>query len=823
MFLSGGLKNPPLLPSTYLSRPMCQLIIFSFIFLFSTVSTTSLHNHPAYNLRQRRAASVSNNELDVPAAQLPTHPLPNTKPDDDHLWKPLNQDVVVQMCDEENSNNSFIYCSGRILEAAMTYYFPNYNDSKTFVDKPLKYDAHEILQKFNKQFPPSTNQTDSVADINPDDLTKFIEENFDQESTELQSCYLNDWNERPAQLEQIQDKTLKEWAMDLNKIWKNLCRQINPNVEAHPDRYSLLYVPKPFVIPGGRFREFYYWDAYWVIKGLLVSGMHNASRNMIENFVHMVNKYGFVPNGGRVYYLRRSQPPMLTSMAYEYYEATHDIEFIQQILPTLEKELHFWDTKRMVKVWKNGKGHDLYQYRTESNVPRPESYREDVALTKQMTKVAEQRQVWQNLASAAESGWDFSSRWMNDSTKLSSIQTTAIVPVDLNSYMCWNFNILSYLFAEIDDMDKSIHYQERYNKFLTNFQRVFYVKKESGWYDFNMKTGKNNFDFYASVATPLFTRCYHSINLAQSENIFRRMDELGVFNFAGGIPTSLNKDSEQQWDYPNGWSPLNHMVIEGLRRSENPIMQQKAFWLAEKWVLSNYRVFMGTRGKMWEKYNVIGTKPEAGVGGEYDVQSGFGWTNGVILDLLVTYSDRMHFAGLAEHPDQVADDVISNPEPSTLPPRLQAELDPLVNFQLDQANATLSLSGGEDKVNGTFNRLNHMKEELKEEVGDDKINGTFSRLSHEQVESPLPSRFGEDDYREGKVLHKPAVGRFADDEEYEELVSEKPVNGSEPETGSVDEEQDKSNGGGLAARGLTTLTPLLLNFGLCWWMGVIAR
>ncbi|KAI1730024.1 trehalase domain-containing protein [Ditylenchus destructor] len=592
---------------------------------------------------------------------------------EDHHWKPPNQDEVVNVCDHTNSNNSFIYCQGRILEAAMTHWFSltSTNDSKTFVDKPLKFAALEVFRKFNELFPTVNNESNSVADIDPVKLNRFIEENFEQEGNELIACDLTDWNERPIMLQLIQDHTLREWSMKLNLIWRELCRQIKPDVLEHPDRFSLLYVPKSFVIPGGRFREFYYWDAYWIIKGLLVSGMHNTSRNMIENFAYMVEKYGFIPNGGRVYYLKRSQPPFLAAMVYEYYEATHDIEFILKMIPVLEKELEFWDTKRAIKVWKDGKYHEVYQYRTESNVPRPESFREDIHITKQLTKNQQKRQVWQDIASAAESGWDFSSRWLNVSDKLNTIQTTAIIPVDLNAFMCWNFNILSYLYYEIDDIDRSVHYQERYNKFLSTFQRMFYVKRESGWFDYNLKTEKNNMEFFASVATPLFTRCYHSINLAQSENIFKRMDRMGVFNFAGGIPTSLNNVSGQQWDYPNGWPPLNHMIIEGLRRSENPIMQQKAFWLAEKWVLSNYRVFLDTKSRMWEKYNVVGTKPIAGVGGEYDAQFGFGWTNGVILDLLVTYGDRMHFLGLADNPDGVASSVISTPDATTLPPRLQ--------------------------------------------------------------------------------------------------------------------------------------------------------
>lgn len=181
--------------------------------------------------------------------------------------------------------------------------------------------------------------------------------------------------------------------------------------------------------------------------------------------------------------------------------------------------------------------HQVYQYRTESNVPRPESFREDIDLVKQLTKPEEKRQIWQDVASAAESGWDFSSRWLNDSINLRTIQTTSVVPVDLNSFMCWNFDILSYLYGELDEDEKSTLYRDRYLNFRRAFQKVFYVKKESGWYDYNLKTKSHNLNFYPSSFIPLFTHCYHSINLAQSERIFRKMDEMGVFNFAGGIPT----------------------------------------------------------------------------------------------------------------------------------------------------------------------------------------------------------------------------------------------------------------------------------------------
>uniref|UniRef100_A0A915CMD9 Trehalase n=1 Tax=Ditylenchus dipsaci TaxID=166011 RepID=A0A915CMD9_9BILA len=147
-----------------------------------------------------------------------------------------NQDLAIEMCDVENSNNSFIYCSGRILAAAMAHYFPY----------PTAMTQKHLWTNHSNMMP--------------------------------ENCVLNEWKESPPLLELIKDDALREWAMDLNVVWKNLCRQMKPDVEAHPDRYSLLYVPRRFVVPGGRYREFYYWDTYWTIKGLLVSGMHEICK-----------------------------------------------------------------------------------------------------------------------------------------------------------------------------------------------------------------------------------------------------------------------------------------------------------------------------------------------------------------------------------------------------------------------------------------------------------------------------------------------------------------------------------------------------------------
>ncbi|KHN84655.1 Dual specificity protein phosphatase 14 [Toxocara canis] len=122
--------------------------------------------------------------------------------------------------------------------------------------------------------------------------------------------------------------------------------------------------------------------------------------------------------------------------------------------------------------------------------------------------------------------------------------------------------------------------------------------------------------------------------------VLETLHRKGLLQFPGGVPMSLIRGTHQQWDYPNGFAPINHMVIEGLRKSNHPIMQQKAFEIASRWINRNYRVYMNEH-KLWQKYDVAKDYLRVAKGGEYDNQPGFGWTNGALLDLLVTYSKRI--------------------------------------------------------------------------------------------------------------------------------------------------------------------------------------
>ncbi|KAM3722808.1 Trehalase [Dirofilaria immitis] len=540
-----------------------------------------------------------------------------------------------EVCDESDKvGNWDIYCSGNILAAINLHRLEI--DSKTFVDRPLKANPKVILKEFDKEFGKLP-----IDKIDVQKLVNFRKRFFGEPGTELKRCFLSEWKALPPKIARIKNKPLKLFALFLNQRWKDLCRQVI-KID-NPKQNSLIEVPHPFIVPGGRFREFYYWDAYWIVKGLIASDLFET--HLLENGFS-APLFGFVPNGGRVYYLRRSQPPFLIPMVYEYYEATRDAKFIKENFNHLVKEYEFWVQKRAVKIKdKNGYEHSAYQYRTTSNVPRPESFLVDV---EDALKIREKdrQQFFQNVASAAESGWDFSSRWFRDRKTMQTIETTNILPVDLNALLCWNVNILKYFANIIGNEKKTEEFEKKGRSACKTLNAIFYNETEKAWFDYNLRTRSHNVMFYSAAIMPLFTGCYTTLDYDKSAKVIDFMNRSRVFNYPNGIPASL-KNTGQQWDLPNGWPPLQHIIIEGMRKSDNPDTQEMAFKLARKWILANYKVYETTK-KMWEKIDVTGAIPKPGVGGEYDVQDGFGWTNGVILDLLVNYYDRMTIADTEE-------------------------------------------------------------------------------------------------------------------------------------------------------------------------------
>jgi len=540
---------------------------------------------------------------------------------------------------------SQIYCYGDFLLTVQRAKL--YPDQKTFVDRPLKSDPAEVLEKFKAL----GISGDNLNAEQKEQIAQFVDENFDRNATEFEAWEPSDWVENPSFLESINNTNLRQWASELHHFWKELGRKIREDVNTNKDRHSMYYVSHPVIVPGGRFKEFYYWDSYWIQRGLLVSGMTETVKGMIENFFEMVELLGFIPNGGRIYY-QRSQPPLLLPMVDAYYEATNDVDFIKSNIQTMITEFNFFLDHRTVEVKSNetGSTYKMARYNVELTDPRPESFSEDYELIHSLVDRDNEtvtNLLYSNLKSGAESGWDFSSRWFvlqeGESPmqgNLTHTKTRDIIPVDLNSFIYWNAMLLAKFCGIVNDVGvcNPGTYLQHARDWQTAIHDILWDEEAGIWFDYDFVRQQKRKYFFPTNIAPLWVNATHGSTAEIAKRAVDYLHRSGATNFPGGIPTSMLQTG-QQWDFPNGWAPLNHLVVEALENTGEPTAQNLAFNLAQKWIQSNHLAYLQTEA-MFEKYDVsiVGS---AGSGGEYEVVVGFGWSNGVVLDFLKKYGMRL--------------------------------------------------------------------------------------------------------------------------------------------------------------------------------------
>jgi len=421
----------------------------------------------------------------------------------------------------------------------------------------------------------------------------------------------------------------------IDTLWQILSRK----GDTAPKYSSLLPLPYDFIIPGGRFREIYYWDSYFTMLGLQESHKTELIRGMIKNFAYLIDKFGFIPNGTRTYYLTRSQPPFFSMMIDLLARDDGNTAFIKY-QPELVKEYQFWmrGTDKLqggqagFNVVKMPGGEILNRYWDGSDLPREESFKKDVDAAK-LTKQAP-GDFYRNIRAAAESGWDFSTRWFDESGKLGSIRTTDIVPVDLNCLLYHLELTIAKSYQLQGNNSKYLFYR---NKALARKEAIlkYCWNPNKGWFmDYDWKLKHTTANLTLAGIFPL------EFEIASPQQANREAAVLKVkFLKSGGLVTTVNR-SGQQWDSPNAWAPLQYIAINGLSNYHKKAL---ATMIAQSWMKTNIDVFNAT-GKLMEKYNVVDTNIKAG-GGEYPLQDGFGWTNGVLLNLLDHYkrpSDNLH-------------------------------------------------------------------------------------------------------------------------------------------------------------------------------------
>ena len=245
------------------------------------------------------------------------------------------------------------------------------------------------------------------------------------------------------------------------------------------------------------------------------------------------------------------------------------------------------------------------------------------------------------MKSGAESGWDYSTRWFfkedgTASEDILDIKTRHILPVDLNSYLCKNAQILSKFHNLLGHPQKASKYSRLFDKFADSIDEVMWDQDKGAWFDYKLHHMEKNLQFYPSNLAPLWANCYHQSQLKERiVPVIHYVESLKAFDYPGGVPTSMIK-SGQQWDFSNAWPPLQEILITGLHNSGQDRAQKLAKGLAEKWMMNVYVSYVQSGKKMFEKYDVEQVGLPGG-GGEYEVQEGFGWSNGVILHLLQQY------------------------------------------------------------------------------------------------------------------------------------------------------------------------------------------
>ncbi|EZP50030.1 trehalase family glycosidase [Sphingomonas sp. RIT328] len=471
-----------------------------------------------------------------------------------------------------------------------------FEDGKTFVDAVPLRAPHEIREAFS-ELPPGEAP-----------LRRFVAENF----------------RLPAAARVHAAHGERDLRGYLRSVWPDLCHDGGAQAAGG----SLLPVTGVHPVPGGRFAELYYWDSYFTILGLIRDGFERIAAETVEAFGELLTTYGRIPNGTRSYYLSRSQPPLYYAMLKLVPDARPGA--LRRRLDALLIEHAFWmdgaadpgaaeGVKRIVRM---PDGAILNRYWDDRATPRDESYLEDVSAAARSGR--DHADVFRGLRAGAESGWDFSSRWFAAGRGLESIRTPRIVPVDLNACLYGMERTIAELAEALCEDGIAAHFGGAARRRRTAVHRWLW-HDDGHFCDFDLDAVERRAPLTAATLMPLFTGLASRTQAAQ----VARATAEGLLA-EGGLRTTLVETGEQ-WDWPNGWAPLQWIAFAGLRRYGH---RRLADTIATRWVGTVDAEFRRS-GWIHEKYDV--ECRTGGGGGEYVPQIGFGWTNGVtatFIDLL---------------------------------------------------------------------------------------------------------------------------------------------------------------------------------------------
>ena len=534
-------------------------------------------------------------------------------------------------------------------------------DSKSFVDNPARGSADAVLAAYEEQCEAARSCGGGAgeAGLSRDALAAFLAHHFSAPGTELEACTPVDWKQEASWFSSLPGEAC-EFALALHGLWLSLCRR--RAAAAAGSTSTLLPLPHACFIPGDRFRETYYWvrrcyaalralsshpppqDTYWIVRGLLASELFSSAEGVVLNLLSLLERHGFVPNGARSYYLQRSQPPLLSHMVAAVHARTPGgcLPLLQLALPLLQVEWRFWtEGPHSLLVRSPGGGvHRLSRYFTDQTTPRPESWREDAATAAGLAPAAAAA-LYREIASAAESGWDFSTRWMGGEG-LRTLRTTRILPADLNGWLLSLARHVALFARALGDAPTASLFEAHAEAQAAAIQAVLWDEAGAQWRDFVLDelpaapdpsnpggfehSGRRSAALLASNWVPLWCGAVPP-DSPLAQRCVASLSASGLIH-PGGLATT-DRESGEQWDFPNSWPPLVHMLAEASGRcgGQGPALASR---LAACYLRSARRGW-AAEGVMHEKYDARGCEGGRGGGGEYAPQVGFGWSNGVAL------------------------------------------------------------------------------------------------------------------------------------------------------------------------------------------------
>ncbi|MBR0189790.1 MAG: alpha,alpha-trehalase [Clostridia bacterium] len=372
---------------------------------------------------------------------------------------------------------------------------------------------------------------------------------------------------------------------------------------------TLIPLPYPFTAPCAEktFQEMYYWDTYFTNKALLLTGRDSQAANNVKNLIYLLNRYGKIPNGNRLHYLGRSQPPFLGLMLKDLLERGGIS--LTEAYAALKKEYSFWQTERSTESGLNAYGSDLTDEEYLGNTGvyneiHTEKYTERTGIFIENTM-----QNAKHVIAEYESGWDFTPRFYAGCADFNA--------VDLNSLLYADEKLLSR-WAELSGERTESEYFS--HKAKARKERIVkYCFKNGVYYDYDFINGKVSAIVSCASLFPFF------VGADDDKNAFLRV--LSQLEREHGVVAAKTESRNFQWAEPNGWAPLNYIAVKAADRLN---LKADAARLTEKYLSATDGIFAKT-GRLWEKYNAI--TGDMCVSSEYGTPEMLGWSAGVYVAL----------------------------------------------------------------------------------------------------------------------------------------------------------------------------------------------